>query len=222
MQIINIHPRRRGLSAVTLLPPPEQGIAGAEYDGERLLLDREILARCSIEKGMELSVDELKKLIYVSECYRAKQRAVWHLSQSDYSEKLLYDKLCRSFTKQASAFAVAQMVKKGYLNDRKYADRLIEKLKCKNMSHRAVQDKLMQKGVSAETAKEALQCVMLSQSDAERALVLLKTKYRSKLTDKDDVRKTIAALQRRGFAYSDIKTALDKLQKDIFEGEEID
>lgn len=216
MQIIDICTRRRGLAAVELSPPPNPDIAGAEYEGERLLLDREILSRCSIKKGMTLSTDELNQLVYVSECYRAKQKAVWCLSRSDYSEKTLYDKLCQSYTAKASAFAVEQMIRKGYVDDRKYADRLIEKLKNKNTSYRAIKNKLMQKGVSMQVAQAALENAGLMQSDVERATLLLETKYKNKLADENNIRKTIAALQRRGFSYSDIKTALDRLQKDIF------
>ena len=120
MQVVNIAVRRKCLYAITLDPPPPEGLEGAEYEGQNILVDKTILSRCDIKKGTQLNLDELKSLCLVSESYRAKNKAIWYLSRTDYSEKFLYDKLRRTFSQKASAFAVQQMVKKGYVNDEKY------------------------------------------------------------------------------------------------------
>ena len=212
MRVLELATRRKGLAVLRLEPPPAEDISGAAYEKGQVLIDRVILARCDIQKGMELSEAELRELVLVSESYRAKQRAVWILSQGDVSQQSLYDKLCRNFTEQAASFAVSQMVQKGYLNDRAYAERLIVKAKEKQMSRRATQNRLFEKGIPANIITEVMGEANLQESEVERALALLQTKYQSKLSDEAGIRKAFAALQRRGFSYSDIKAALHRLQ----------
>lgn len=210
MQVKNIATRRKALCALTLEPPPPQGIEGACYEGEILLIDRVIIGRCNIEKGAELSLDEVKNLCYVSECYRAKNKAVWHLARTDYSEKALYDKLQRTFTKKASAFAVEQMVKKGYLNDERFALAQIERLKAKNASVKEIKQKLYLKGVPNELCASLLESQDLTVSDYDRVLALIKSKFINKIADEENRRKTVQALRRRGFSFADINKALNK------------
>lgn len=221
MKVVLIATRRRGLSAVSFFPAPPKDIPGAEYEDERVLIDRVILGRCNINIGTELSENDLKELVYVSECYRAKQRAVYYLSQGDLSAKGLNDKLKRNFSERASAFAVAQMIKKGYLDDERYAERLIGQLQAKNLSQRAIVNKLYLKGISNEIAKKMLERDELAPSDAERAESLIISKYKNKISDEVGIKRTFAALQRRGFSYSDIKKAFERIKEDAFEGEEI-
>lgn len=221
MTVLDVAPRRKHRVAVTFSPPPEQGISGAEYEGEKLLIDKVIAARCDITKGSNLREAEVKQLIFVSECYRAKERAIWLLSGQDYSEKGLYNKLIKNFTPKASAFAVAQMQKKGFVNDEKYAAALVLKFKAKNFSKRQMAEKLAQSGISKEISHRLLrQDEDIAATDVSRAVELLKGKYINKIGDEEGRRKTFAALMRRGFSYSDIKKAFELvLCSDDFEEE---
>ena len=212
MQVIDIGIRRRGLAAVLLEPRVSKELKGADYEGDRLLLDRTILERCGISKGTLLSEDDVNQLVYVSECYRAKQKAIWHLSQSDHSEKGLYDKLCRSFTDKAAAFATKQMIEKGYVDDKKFAERFIAKQMAKNASVREIKNKLFLKGISAEIIKEQIEKIDVWNNEVERAVALINAKYKNKLSDENGVQKTFASLQRKGFSYSDIKSAFERLK----------
>lgn len=212
MRVIDIAPRRRGLAAVLVEPQLQEKLAGAEYEGEKLLLDRTILSRCNIQKSTMLSEEDLKTLVYVSECYRAKQKAIWHLSQSDHSEKGLYDKLCRKFTKKASAFAVGQMIEKGYINDQKFAGNFVAKELNKNRSLREIKSKLMQKGVSTDIIKQVCETTAHQLDEKEQIVALINSKYKNKISDEIGLKKTFASLQRKGFSYSDIKSAFEQLK----------
>ena len=156
MRVLEIGIRRRHLAALTLSPLPPK-IDCAEYENDRLLIDREILDRCKIKKGSALSFEEVKELVFVSESYRAKQRAIWYLSKSDLSEKGLYNKLRRSFSDKASAFATEQMIKRGYVDDRRYAENLARILSEKNISANAAVGKMLEKGLELTLAKEVLE-----------------------------------------------------------------
>lgn len=221
MTVIDVALRRKSRVAVTFLPPPPLGIEGAEYEGEKLLIDKTIAARCDIVKGIELSMADVKQLIFVSECYRAKERAVWLLSGQDYSEKGLYNKLCKIFTKKAAAFAVSQMVSKGYISDERFATNLIAKCKAKNMSVRQMAEKLAFNGISKELSDSLLKGEEdLSLTDCQRAKELILLKYKNKISNEEDRRKTFAALMRRGFSYSNIKKAMEQvLGSDCFDEE---
>lgn len=219
MTVCDISPRRKSRVALTLLPPPPTDLAGAEYEGEKLLIDKVIAARCNIAKGTELEPDDIKQLIFVSECYRAKQKAIWLLSGQDYSEKGLYEKLLKAFTPKASAFAVAQMIERGYINDEKFAAQLSEKFKSNNLSKRQIATKLMQKGISKQIVDSIFKNDDTANTDFERALKLIKTKYINKLSTKEDRQKTFLALMRRGFLVEDIKKAIASFNDDCFQEE---
>lgn len=208
MKIIKIGIRRRHLAALTFFPTPEK-IEGAEYEGENILVDREILERCFLKENSEISDEELKELVLASECYRAKQRALWYLSGGEISEKGLFDKLNKNFSEKASAFAVSQMVSRGYVSDKRYAELLVRSLNSKNISYKWAVSKMLSKGISLELAKEVL--ADYGQENEQRVYNLLTTKYKNKMGDDDALRKTVASLVRKGFSYSEIQAALKKL-----------
>lgn len=214
MIVQSLSPRKRFLCAVALLPPPDPQEFEADYEGERLLLDRRILERCGVVVGLQLNDEDLTTLIKTSECYRAKQRAIWYLSRSDCCSKGLYNKLRRYFKEYAAEFAVKQMNDLGYLNDRDYAHRLADSLLTYGgLSIRAARGKMLQKGVEKTLADEVLEDFDVNSK--ELILKLIDKKYKNKLSDEDDKRRTIAALQRRGFSFSDIRSALLELRKEV-------
>ncbi len=214
MIITDIGIRRRGLAAITFEPAPPK-INGAEYEGDRLLIDREIIARCSLKKGEELSLTDIKELCRVSESYRAKQAAIWYLSRGDYSEKALFEKLCKGYSEPAAAFAVAQMISRGYVNDYNYATRLAKKFREENRSKRDTMERLYIKGIPTNLAKTVLLEQEFDLDEAERAAGLIKKKYINKIGDDAAVQKTVAALQRKGFSFTDIKKALETVLNEL-------
>ena len=219
MTVTEIAVRRKNRVALTLIPPPPANLEGAEYEGEKLLIDKTILLRCNLEKGSELNHQDLNQLVFVSQCYRAKQRAIWLLSGQDYSEKGLYEKLLKSFTPKAAAFAVKQMIERGFVNDKNFAALLVKRCKEKNLSKRQIFQKLIKNGISKEISDSLLKDDDLVNTDFERALTLIKTKYAKKVNTKEDRQKTFAALMRRGFTVDDIKKALARFDDDSFDEE---
>lgn len=219
MTVTEVAIRRRCRVAITLSPPPPPNLKGAEYEGEKLLIDKVIAARCNVAKNSEFTLEDIKQLIYVSECYRAKQKAIWLLSGQDYSEKGLYEKLTKAFTPKASAFAVAQMVSRGFINDANFAELLVRKCKAKNLSKRQTEQKLFKNGISKEISDYLLKSEEMQNTEFERALALIKSKYIKKISTKEDRQKTFMALMRRGFLAEDIKKAIAHLEDGCFDEE---
>ena len=56
--------------------------------------------------------------------------------------------------------------------------------------------------------------------EVEKILNLLKTKFAGKLENWNDLQKTIAALQRKGFTYADVRAALRRYNEEIEDEEE--
>lgn len=208
MKVVDIAIRRKGLAAVGFSPSPSKSIANAEYEGERILLDREILSRLNIKIGDQLSDDDLEKLVLASESYRAKQRAIWLLASRDYSKKALTDKLRQKFSKEASLFALEQMVKRGYLNEERLALNLLEKYSALNLSLKQMRAKLFEKGLEKEVIEKVLLGTHPEDSEYSRLEALIESKYKTKLQNEEGIRKTVDALRRRGFSFSNIKKAL--------------
>ena len=137
-KIQSIEPRRRHLARVCLAPPPDLTVYEEdrrsllpELENGQPLVDRTIIERLNLAVGDALSANDVQQLVKVSLCFRAKERAVWHLASADYSTRGLYQKLRPVFGAVPAEFAVTQMRQRGYLNDEHYAERLAQALNAK-------------------------------------------------------------------------------------------
>ncbi len=208
MQIQSVSKRRKGLTCLTI-------------NGEEVLIDTEVALLSPYKAGAEISAEELEQLQARSDFKRAKERALWYLSRGDLSEKGLYDKLARAFSKPAAAAAVARIKELGLVNDHTYARRLARAMvEEKHLSARMAAVQMMQKGIPRQLAQEAL--AELEPDNTAAAVALIEKKYKNKLSAPDDLRRTYAALLRRGFTYSEVRAALAQYNANLqeFEGED--
>ncbi len=134
------------------------------------------------------------------------------LSYSDHSEREMISKLCqKGHKKEYAVLAVEKLCEYGYVNDERYAANLAERLmRSKGMSARAVKSELIHKGISREIADNVLET--LDFDPILRIIELLNTKYSRNLSDEKGIKKTVAALQRLGYGWSDIKSALRSVE----------
>ncbi|MBO5321589.1 MAG: regulatory protein RecX [Clostridia bacterium] len=204
MRITEIKPSKLHLNLLSL------------SNGEEILIDKDVCAEHSLDVDLELDCEELKELKFQSDYVRAKSRALWYLDRMDYSEKALFDKLVlKGFDKKASSAVIAKFVDLGLLDDRRYAERLCEKLLNSGNSKRAASQKMRQKGLSYDLCKEILEETAADEGDTLSRLI--ERKYLEKLSDKENYHKVYAALVRRGFSYSDVRNALKKYTEDFSE-----
>ncbi len=191
MKVCGLKDRKKQLTAVIF------------SDGSELLLDREFVLG-NITVGQE--IEDIDELVYQSDFKRAKARSLWYLTRSDHSQKLLYDKLIRGgFSKKACQDAVARMIELGLIDDEAYAKRLASSLKGGGASNREIEYKLILKGIPANLAKEL---TFENEDECQRIKYLLEHKFESKLSTEEGVKKVFAALMRKGFSPSDIRSAL--------------
>ena len=147
---------------------------------------------------------------------KARTRALDALAAREMSSAQLYERLCNGFTEQAAAAAVAEMVELDYVNDDRYAEARANSLLAARKSRRAAAQNLRQKGLSSTQIEQALEHVYAPDEsgespELEAAAALVESRYRKKLADgRRDL--VVAALQRRGFAYSVIKEAIKRAE----------
>lgn len=207
MKITQIKPSKLHLNCVCL------------ENGETVLIDKDVCVSHSLMTDCEVDTEALEKLKFESDYVRAKSRALWYLDRMDYSEKALYNKLVeKGFSKKACSAVLAKLVELGLVDDRRYAERLCEKLIDSGHSKRATLQKMLLNGVPYDLAKELLNDT--ESDEVASILSLIEKKYATKLLERDNFQKVYASLVRRGFSYSDVKTALKKYTDDLDFSEE--
>lgn len=203
MTITNIVPKRKKLSAVYI-------------DGEYALkIDTETIISSPYSIGSEISDDELKELIELSGEKRAKEKALWLLSNRDHSKRELETKIRKTEDAESAKKAVERMEELGLVDDEKFAKRYAEQLiNVKHLSVRGAKYKLLEKGIDKDLADEILE--ELSPEPREHIEILIERKYKNNLKDEKGRRKTIAALQRMGYSWSDIKAVMSNYSEDDY------
>ena len=196
MHITDIRPRRKGLSALYL-------------DGEYAVsLDTQTLLEHRINTGCELSDEDLRELIEMSSERRAKEKALWLISYRDHSKKELKDKLVRTCDADAADKAVARMEELGLVNDDKFARQYARRLLLeKKLTRRAAAFELTRKGIDRETAEKVLGEIDVDYRGNIREII--EKKYRN-VQDEKVKRRAVAALQRLGYGWDDIKAVLEE------------
>ena len=187
--------------------------------GDEYFIDNDTVAEASLFVGMDITDEQINELVFKSDYRRAKQRALWYLDRMDYTEKGLFDKLIKAgFERHATAEVLAYFCEIGLIDDRRFAERLAERYTEANKSKREILNKLYQKGVPLDIARE-----VLSETETDEVAqikALIEKKYAYKLSDKASFDKTFAALARKGFSFSAIKEALRQYKTELEFSEE--
>lgn len=201
MIITDIVPKRKKLSALYI-------------DGEfALKIDSETIIASPYSVGSEISDEQLKKLIESSNEKRAKEKALWLLSTRDHSKRELETKIRKTADGDSAKKAVERMEELGLVDDKKFARRYAEELiNIKHLSVRGAKFKLTEKGIDRDLADEILE--EMAPDPREHIEILIERKYSRQLSDEKGRRKTVAALQRMGYGWSDIKAVMSNYFED--------
>ena len=201
MTITAIEPRRRQMCALFI-------------DGEYVMnLDAQTLIENRFDVGREIDDDELGEIIEKSNERRAKDKALWLISYRSHSKKELFDKLRRDFDEYSAQKAVDRMQELGLINDGEFAKAYARKLVYgKKMSLRAAELELRRKGIDNITAEQLLSDL---EYDAQTQIIeFISKKYRN-IEDEKVRRRAVAALQRKGYGWDDIKQAIESMSGDF-------
>ena len=197
MKITAIEPRRKQMCALFI-------------DGEYVMnLDAQTLIENRFDVGREIDDDELKDIIDKSNERRAKEKALWLISYRSHSKKELFDKLKRSFDEASAQKAVDRMEELGLINDEEFAKLYARKLvNGKKMSVKAAEFELYRKGIDKITAEQVLGEL---EYDPQTQIIEFITKKYKNIQDEKIKRRAVAALQRKGYSWEEIKQAIESL-----------
>lgn len=200
---------------VTEITKTKKGRYSLFMDGEFVFsVHRDSFFKTKLNVGNTLTVEELEQLRLEDELLSAKDTAMGILSRAAQSSGMLRQKLARYYGEEAVEGAVTRMAQLGLLDDTDYATRYAaDAVKLRGYSLSRLRQELRRRALPPQAIEAAL--AQFEEGDESNPIIaLVLKKYRSKIFDADGLRKTILALQRRGFSYSDIKTALDRIEEE--------
>jgi len=195
MTITAAEPRRKALTALYL-------------DGEFAVnIDTVTYAESGLRTGSEITDERLHELIGASDARRAQEKALYLLEYRAYSQKEQAERVGRVASREAAERAARRLAEIGLINDAEYARTLAEELfGRKGYSASRVLFELGRKGIDRELAEQVV--AETAPDPAERIRQLLEQKYSRTLNDEKGRRRTVAALQRLGYRWDDIRKAL--------------
>ncbi|XOQ43324.1 MAG: Regulatory protein RecX [Clostridium sp.] len=201
MMLSAAQPRRKGLTALFI-------------DGEFAVnVDTETFMRSGLKLGEEITDEQLHQLILQSDARRAQEKALYLLEHRAHSHKELVDKVARVVPREAAEHAVQHLEQLGLVNDEEYAARLAAELfERKGYSVSRVRWELMKKGINRDLAERIVE--ENAPDPVQTILRLIDRKYARLLGDEKGRRRTVAALQRLGYHWEDIKIALEKYEEE--------
>lgn len=145
----------------------------------------------------------------MNEAAKCRETVMRILARRDHSVAELGRKLAvRGFSPQVAEAEIACLLEKGYLNDRRYAERwassALESGRCYGPRLRA---ELRQRGVDPETVSEVIADLTCGDDEAHALQLLVQRKFPDfNIRESDDRsrRRIFGFLQRRGFSSSKI------------------
>ena len=159
----------------------------------------------------EINEEELTELLDAVSFRRAYNRGLDFLSRRPYGTKELIKKLCEKGHEKASAEkACERLTELGLLNDEEFARILAnDLLERKNYSIKRIKQELIFRGINREIVENTVE--LLDNEPENRIILIIKKKYINKIGDEKGRKRTIDALMRLGYSYSDIKNALNTI-----------
>lgn len=190
---------------ITALEPRRRRLVQLFLDGEPAVkLDEETAA--SLRPGQQLSDEELHELIARSDAVRAKEKALYLLEHRPHSKRELEDKLARTVGREAAGQAAGRMEELGLIDDADYARRLSEELARKGFAAPRIRQELLRRGIGRELAAQEAERAAAAPEDALHSLI--ERRFARQLGEEKGRRRAVAALQRMGYRWEEIRSAL--------------
>ena len=195
----------------------KRGRISVYADGEFLFaVESECWQLSGLDVGAQVDEEMLNDLLHQSRAQEAKRRALNMLSARSYTVQSLTRRLAEKTGGEAARAAVSRMEELGLIDDEDYALRCARDLfNLRGFAPRRIRYELQKRGISSELcalAIEELACDDLS----ERAAELLRARFGA-LKNDADLRRASSLLERCGYGYSDIQSALRSVSALDFE-----
>ena len=200
--------------SVLTLRPGKNNKVHLLLDGEyAMTADSDFVAFSGLYDNMILDDEALADLQGKVNARRAFNKASDLLALRDHSEKELLQKLRQKGFADGAEEAMEKLKSYGYLDDSRFALRFAQELqRVKHYGKKRIEQELYRKGVSREVVSDTLEQLDF---DEDALPALIERRYLRQLDTEKGVQKTVAALQRMGYSFGEIRDALQKVQEDV-------
>lgn len=177
----------------------------------QITTDIDLWAQYYIKDGTDIDEDQWQELVTRINYKKAVDKCYDLLSRRDHSIKELKTKLLRTVDEASADMAIDRMIELGYLDDEKYANMLVKYLvETKKMSKSFVKQEMFKRGIPADIISNTIEDIEFD--NVSSIIDLIQTKYRNKLNADNGIEKVTNALLRKGFSYSDVRTAFTRIE----------
>ncbi|MGN0455104.1 MAG: regulatory protein RecX [Ruminococcus sp.] len=201
---------------ITQIKKGRKYLSSIYIDGELAVkLDSRTVLEEGIAPGDEIDDETLREYIELSDFRRAKEKALWLISNRDHSRKELIDKIAVTVPRESAELAADRMEELGLINDEAFAERYARELsENKHLSQKGIKFKLIQKGIDKDLAEEIIEQLEIDPQQNIRAVI--EKKYAKNLSDEKGKRRCVMGLQRLGYSYSDINSVIREYIEDEY------
>ncbi|MGN0528244.1 MAG: regulatory protein RecX [Eubacterium sp.] len=184
-------------------------------DEYQITTDVDFWSQNYINDGTDITEEQWQELVDAINYRKAVNKCYDLLSRRDHSVKELRQKLLRTVDPDNADKAIEKMLDLGYLDDEKYARTLFRHLyDNKRMSLNFIKREMYMKGIDPFIIEDVL-CEN-EVDNVANIVELINSKYAGKLQAEDGKQKVMAALARKGFSYSDIKSAFYRIENEDY------
>lgn len=184
-------------------------------DEYQITTDVDFWSQNYINDGTDIDEEQWQELVDAINYRKAVNKCYDLLSRRDHSVKELRQKLLRTVDPDNADKAIEKMLDLGYLNDEKYARTLFRHLyDNKKMSLNFIKREMYMKGIDSFIIEDVL-CEN-EVDNVANIVELINSKYAGKLQGENGKQKVMASLARKGFSYSDIKSAFYRIENEDY------
>ena len=198
MELTAAEPRRKNLTQLYL-----DGEPGPKVDTEVFLLSR-------LKPGDQLTQEELSELMERSDARRAREKALYLLEHRSHSKRELTEKIARTAASREAAQAAADRLEEiGLIDDKAFAESYARELFLrKRFGALRVRQELSRKGIDRELIDQVMAPYLEEDTGEENIALVLARRYPLWREDEKVRRRAVAALQRLGYSYGQIRAVM--------------
>lgn len=198
MELTAAEPRRKNLTQLYL-----DGEPGPKVDTEVFLLSR-------LKPGDQLTQEELSELMERSDARRAREKALYLLEHRSHSKRELTEKIARTAASREAAQAAADRLEEiGLIDDKAFAESYARELFLrKRFGALRVRQELSRKGIDRELIDQVMAPYLEEDTGEENIALVLAKRYPLWREDEKVRRRAVAALQRLGYSYGQIRAVM--------------
>lgn len=189
-----------------------------ELEGhENVYVNEKIAAEFNLKVGGSIPESALEEVIAADLFRKARERALYLLTDRDHCFVELYRKLEKNYPHDVCLAVCRKMAELGFVNDAAYAEKLARQLfEVKKFGIYRARQEMKRRGLPENVIENALEIYSDEDDTLERLSELVERKYARYLTDDKGVKKVKSALVRLGYGYDDINTVLKEFEEEEY------